>query len=464
MKVILAGLNVESDLIKKAETALGAEMTPEVISAAYARISRDPRNVNTLRREARKEIRKARRSNEAIVFDMGHSSIAEHAVMNFDVMDISRIAVEAIEHFRLASYTEKSQRYIRLGKDFVIPKEIVEAGLRSEFLSLVESLNWYYEELFSKIARSSSGSGTAKEDARYLMPLATSAQLGMTINARELEYMISRLSCHELSEVREFSDRLSKIAHRKVPSLVRYPGATDYFRMMPVVKREAGRIARVKRKDQSERVRLVDATENGDIKLIGSIIYSGGQSSYAESMEAAKRMKSKNRSEIVASVMKEIESYNGVWREFENIDMTFEVVVSASCYAQLKRHRMTTQIVQPYSTSLGVSIPESVRKAGGISLFREGIKKSEGLYRKLREKAGISAEYVLTNAHRRRVMVKINLRELYHFSRLRSDAHAQWEIREISEMMCSLARERFPLGGSMLGGKDQFYEIKKKCT
>ncbi|MBN2185192.1 MAG: FAD-dependent thymidylate synthase [Candidatus Krumholzibacteriota bacterium] len=461
MKVILAGINVEADLVKEAETVLGVEMTPEVISAAYARISRDPRDVNILRKEARKEVKKARRSNESIVFDMGHSSIAEHAVLNFDIIGISRIAVEAIEHFRLASYTEKSQRYIRLGRDHVIPKEIVENGFRDEFFELVELLSLYYEELYKMIIESGSASGTAKEDARYLMPLATSAQIGMTVNARTLEYMISRLSCHPLAEVREFSDRLADIAIRKVPSLVKYPDPTEYYKAMPLIRAEAGMASSAKPDEKFKRVDLVDATAHGDTALAAGIIFSGSDSSYSDSYAAASKMKKEEREAIIASTMKEMKSFDGVWREFENIDMLFEVVVSASCYAQLKRHRMTTQTVQPYSTGLGVSIPDSVKKAKGIGIFRKAIKSSESLYRKISDKAGISADYLLTNAHRRRVLVKINMRELYHFSRLRSDSHAQWEIREISDMMCALAKERFPYGGAILGGKDRFPAIKK---
>ncbi len=82
------------------------------MAAAYARISRNPRPVNELRRIARSEVEKARASNRNIVFEMGHSSIAEHAVFNLDILGVSRLLVEEIEKFRLASYTEKSQRYV----------------------------------------------------------------------------------------------------------------------------------------------------------------------------------------------------------------------------------------------------------------------------------------------------------------------------------------------------------------
>jgi thymidylate synthase ThyX len=140
--------------------------------------------------------------------------------------------------------------------------------------------------------------------------------------------------------------------------------------------------------------------------------------------------------------------------------MLFELNISSSCFAQLKRHRMATIIVQPYSTTLGISIPESVIKAKAVGLMRKAAGDSEKLYRKLKSRAGDAAEYALTNAHKRRVLIGINLRELYHFSRLRSDVHAQWEIRHISDMMSELAEEEMPAGTTLLGGKDSFHARK----
>ncbi len=68
---------------------------------------------------------------------MGHSSIAEHAVFNIDVIGVSRLLVEEIEKFRLCSFTEKSQRYVLLKDDFVIPAEICEAGLEESFVYII---------------------------------------------------------------------------------------------------------------------------------------------------------------------------------------------------------------------------------------------------------------------------------------------------------------------------------------
>ncbi len=456
MKVILSGFNIESEMIERLSGGTRAHLTPEIISAAYARISRDPRSVAALRKDAREQVDRARRSNERIVFGLGHSSVAEHAVFNFDIMDISRLAVEELEHFRLASYTEKSQRYIRLGRDFVIPREIGELGLGSELKELQGELHGVYERILERLVASGEDEGVAKEDARYVMPLATSAQLGMTVNARELEYMVSRLSAHELSELRDLSGRLADAAQKIAPSLVRYPEPTEYTKGMHAMRRSIAGRGPAKTRVPARTVRLVEATPEGDIQLAASLMFSSGRSGMTEARRAAVKLGKRGRADLIAGTFEHMKPHDSVWREFERIHFVFEVIVSSSCFAQLKRHRMATLLPQRYTPALGISVPESIRNARAVSVLRKGTRRAERLYRMIERNAPHACEYALCNAHRRRVLVGMNLRELYHFSRLRSDAHAQWEIRELSDEMCRIATRLVPAGSQMLGGKDAF--------
>ena len=50
----------------------------------------------------------------------------------------------------------------------------------------------------------------------------------------------------------------------------------------------------------------------------------------------------------------------------------------------------------------------------------------------------------------------MNLRELHHFVRLRSDEHAQWEIRDISNEIAKLIRTHCPITAKHLMGKSEF--------
>jgi hypothetical protein len=87
------------------------------------------------------------------------------------------------------------------------------------------------------------------------------------------------------------------------------------------------------------------------------------------------------------------------------------------------------------------------------------IERTDEAHARLKREVGPAADYVLTNAHRRRALLKVNLRELYHISRLREDATAQWEIRRLAVGMSRLAKKAMPLTGLMLGGKDAYRDI-----
>jgi thymidylate synthase ThyX len=148
-------------------------------------------------------------------------------------------------------------------------------------------------------------------------------------------------------------------------------------------------------------------------------------------------------------------------RAFECVDFTFEAVLSASAFAQLKRHRMATLLEQPYDPALGRTIPDSIRRAGLTAILERQLDRAEAFHRRLAEAQPEAAAYALTNAHRRRVLFKLNARALGHFSRLRCDPEAQWDIRRLAHTMVELAQEAMPLAGAFYGGKDCVEDLKR---
>ncbi len=480
MKILLAGYNVDYDLIRtlKEKSATQQDITPETISAAYARISRSPRSVDDLRAAALAEVDKARKSNRNIVFEMGHSSVAEHAVFNIDVIGVSRLLVEEIEKFRLCSYTEKSQRYVLFDKDFVVPGEIVEAGFKDLFVSTVTLQNDFYHELYERLrpyvfeqnralaenpANKSMIEGWAKEDARYAISLATETQLGMTINARNLELMLRRLSALPLAEARCYSERLYAATRDIAPSLIRYTEATDYDRLTRRNLRGfCSRIAPESNTGSSAAVRLAWATPDADILAAASLLFTSSGLSYDHCLKMARRMSPRDARILFKIAFENIQPYDAALRELENVDLHFELIMSASCFAQLKRHRMATLLSQAYDPDLGVTVPPAVKAIGRQKSFMAMIKKTNSAYEQIRQRDAYAAAYVLTNAHRKRVFMKLNARELYHLSRLRTDAHAQWDIRELSQAMLRQARKAMPLTMMMACGKDDFAALSHK--
>lgn len=475
LKVTLAGVNVDvgtlDELIAAAYDGApppGREsITPETISAAYARISRNPAEVGELREISRHEVQKARRSNENIVFGLGHSSVAEHATFNVDVVGISRLGVEAVERHRLASFTEKSQRYIKLDGDIVVPPEIVEAGFEREFLALIDRQNRAYFELHPKLIEyfiprlqengaknaEKAAKSFASEDARYVVSLATQAQFGMTLNARTMETMVRDALAHPLIEINTFGQQLRDAVQGIAPSLIKYIEATDFER------EQFERICYWGRREKAsatEPVRLLTHTPEGDVPVIAAMLVNQQNLEWDDAVEQVHGSSPEERLTMIHSTLRSGRPWDPPPREFELADFIFELCVSAAAFGQLKRHRMSTQILGPYDPALGWTIPDSVLESGSEDLFVEVMEASTELGEKIAKRNPAAAAYALTNGHRRRVVFKANAREMYHVSRLREDLHAQWDIRRIAAEMVRQAKEVAPVLMTMAVGKHDF--------
>ena len=486
MKVLLAGYNLDADIIKEFSKDKTDKMvlTPETISAAYARISRSPKPVDELRRMARREVEKSRQSNRSIIFNMGHHSIAEHAVFNFDIIGVSRLAIEEIEKFRLCAYTEKSQRYITLTDDYVIPDEIKNSEFNKIYTETIKKQNIFYQELYKKLrasiftkhadlARDSKKhnllDGWAKEDARYITSLATEGQLGQTINARSLELLFRRFASHELSEVRELGEKLFSLVEKVAPSIILFTKANNFDqKTYPALRKLTEEMVAGYKKNRraglsaNEEVKLINYTFDADNITVATLMHSSSRLSFEDCLKIARKMSFDEKKEIVKTSVRYMEFYDTAIREYEYVNLTFDIVTSASCFAQLKRHRMASIICQKYNPNLGVTIPESISEVGMVDEFKRIIAKTEEVYSKIDSKIPAASDYILTNAHRKRVLLKVNARELYHISRLREDESAQWDIRYRAHRMVELAKKVMPLTCLFIGAKQHYAGIYEK--
>jgi flavin-dependent thymidylate synthase len=463
-KIELAGFNIPIDEIR-AKQSLDSVLTPEIMSATYARISRDPRPIAELRKDARKDVEKARALCERVVFGFGHHSVAEHAVFNFDIEGVSRLAVEAIERHRLASYTERSQRYQKIGRDYVMPEEILGKGLAQKFQKMVVQCFDAYERCCEALESSGVPPKKAQEDARYLLPLATASELGLTANAREIEYMIMCFLSNPLNEVKVIGREMLAQAQEVAPSLVRYVEPKPYVVMLAERVRSATKrtMCRTEAEDQgsADDVRLICATKDGDDIVLGVLLSAVTGMPLDKCVGALKKETVASKQRLFLEVLEGITEHDPLPREFEHLTMTFEIVISAAAFGQLKRHRMCTLSAAPYDPSLGIRVPKTFSDAGLEGLLDEVARESVNMANELGDTSDPHVAYCLLNAHQRRVLVTMNLRELYHMTRLRLDSHAQWDIREIVEKMALIAQQVFPVCSLLLGGKDQFAGLLK---
>jgi flavin-dependent thymidylate synthase len=479
VEIVLAGYNVEAELLEKFSSSV--PLTPETLSAAYARISRSSDDIKTLRKKAREDVYKGRKSNQRIIFEMGHHSVAEHAVFNFDVIGVSRLALEEVEKFRLVSYTEKSQRYVTLEGDYVFPTEIKDSSSKALFIKTVEIQNEFYKkaflilkeyvfdqypELMGKKSRRKLLEGRAKEDARYILSLASKGQVGITINARNLEHLFRRFTISLRQEVCEIGKKMYDLVEQVAPSLILFPRPSTYETVLNTsfkthLSKSVPMGTYKTPKDIRNKPILIDYTADGDNMILASLLSLFNNIIYFEAYHAVKRLRPEEKENLFKELLKHMEFFDRPPREFELPDFTFQVVISASNFAQLKRHRMATLLSGDYNIYFGNTVPKSIKAVGLEREFNRIIDTTNKAYLKLKERYGHVADYILTNSHCRLVVLKMNLRELYHFIRLRADEHSQWDIRNLADQLLREIKEFMPLSAMLLCGKSNYEQLFK---
>ena len=150
-----------------------------------------------------------------------HMSVFEHATFTFTIEGISRSCSHQLVRHRFFSFTQQSQRYVKLTNSnaFVTPPTITaNAEAEQVYNEALHSIYSAYQKLLDlKIP---------EEDARFLLPNATETKIVATANARELIHFFSlRLASDAQWEIRQLAEAMFAIVTPLAPHIF----CKDYF-------------------------------------------------------------------------------------------------------------------------------------------------------------------------------------------------------------------------------------------
>lgn len=440
-------------------------LNPETIAVTFAKTSRSPKPFDQIAAELSDE--KSARFHEKWVVGYGHASVAEHAVLHIALENVSRLAIETIEGNRLASFTEKSTRYQTWQHDaYYLPDELHDHPLQEDFEAICQSLFKTYETCIPKVIswlRSQHPHETgetqkayqrrlqsaAVDNCRFLLPSASLANVGMTINARALEYAICKMLSSPLEEVRQIGERLKIVGKQEVPTLIKYATCNDYLVSVRERLRQAAQD--YARNDPGPDLHLIEWNEHGEDQILAALLYRFSASkTFSDCAEAVRIMTNQEKDRLVRDVMAERGKFDQPLREFEFAHMTWDMLMDQGAYFEFKRHRMMTQTVQPLSPVFGYAIPKAISASGCEDSYVSAMQGAASVYQKLADWNPDAAAYVIPNGFNRRVLFKMNLREAFHFCRLRAAENAHFSIRRVALHAAEKIREIYPLFGQYL--------------
>lgn len=148
------------------------------------------------------------------VIKLGHYSVLEHASATFHITGGSRAFSHQLVRHRMASYSQRSQRYVS-DKDFnyTIPPSVSKnpEALDTFEMAIETAKNAYKRLIDLKVPR---------EDARFLLPNAVETDIVMTANMREFRH-IFELRCHKTAqwEIRHMAIQMLVILKEKLPAV-----------------------------------------------------------------------------------------------------------------------------------------------------------------------------------------------------------------------------------------------------
>ncbi|HBI91377.1 MAG TPA: FAD-dependent thymidylate synthase [Terrisporobacter glycolicus] len=202
-----------------------------------------------------------------VLINMGHESPLEHVTFTFGIEGISRSCSHQIVRHRIASFSQQSQRYVKLDQfEYIIPPQIakIEEAKKIFIQSMKKDQEDYdklvdilFEKNYKKLIEEgknekeakSQGEKIAIEDARYVFPNACETKMVFTINTRSLYNFFDHRCCERAQwEIRELATEMLKEVKKVAPILFKNCGPKCVKGPCPEGKMSCGEIVSIREK------------------------------------------------------------------------------------------------------------------------------------------------------------------------------------------------------------------------
>lgn len=170
--------------------------------------------------------------------ELGHHDILEHGEFTFDIQGVSRACSHQLVRHRLASFSQQSQRYVKVSKSygFIVPPSI-PGGAKVPVSVREKKLELGFEDLIDVARQMEEGYvklGVKPEDSRYLRPNAAATNIVMSLNPRSLMHVLGLRCARDAQwEIRDISWAMFACTNVIAPTIFEslpYADKSEYLR------------------------------------------------------------------------------------------------------------------------------------------------------------------------------------------------------------------------------------------
>lgn len=213
---------------------------PEKVIAMAAKLCYSASNIDKLEESLTDE---KIQSFLEMLMDLGHESPVEHVTFTFAIEGISRACSHQLVRHRIASYSQKSQRYVNESQfEYITPISVIsDIHTDSKYKQIMEYLQKEYDELRemltsvhqAKLMKDGcsveeaykKAQKLANEDARFILPNACETKIIVTMNIRSLYNFFKHRMCNRAQwEIRFLAWEMWRKCMEVSPTLFKHAG------------------------------------------------------------------------------------------------------------------------------------------------------------------------------------------------------------------------------------------------
>jgi len=420
-------------------------------------------------------IKKAEEFYDRVLVGFGDDSVAELAGAHIAIEQVSNIATKVIEDARIGfSPLEKSSRYVYFNQkvngqyQYYGDPVIMSSKLADLYIQTCDALFDTYSKLIDPMVKFLTEKfpqgdtpdraykftirAKACDSLRIFLPASTLTNMGLFGNGRAFEYLLTKMYAHPLQEMHAVAKSMHEELNKAIPSFVKRASPDDKYggptiQYMNDTRKSISEIAQsfTSNPVPSDSVSLVDFDPDAETKVLAGMMYSHTQLPLEQLRMLVRLLSAEERKQILNECLGRRQNRrHKTVRALENAYYTFDILGNYGIYRDLQRHRMLTQERQNLTVKHGYDMPKELVQAGFENEAREIMKAAADAFNQIYAIMPLQAQYAVPFGYKIRWYMKMNLREVFHFTELRSVQQGHPDYRKIAQKMFLKVKEIHP--------------------
>ena len=421
--------------------------------------------------------KKAEDFYDRVLVGYGDDSVAELGGAHLAAENISNLVTKVMQDSRIGiSPLEKSTRYVYFDQKengkyrYLREERIMSSKFADEYVRVCDLLFDTYASLIAPLTELEQKKNPRAPDVsdrayastirakvcdllRGILPAATLTNAGFYGNGRAFEYMLAKMYVSPLSEARAVARASHAELSKVIPSFVkraddRYGKELQNYMIASrgaMEKLASGYSQLQSASPDAAHVTLIDYDNDAEDKILTAILFANSHAEMSEVKAHVSKMPQEEKQRILlAYIGTRANRRQKPGRAFEAAYYTFCVTGNFGMYRDLHRHRILTQERQLLTTKHGFDMPKELIEAGMDAKVKEAVDAAGVLYEKMSSEMPYEAQYIVPLGCRMRWYIKMNLREVYHFSELRSMRQGHIDYRRVAQDIHKLVSSVHP--------------------